>query len=249
VSHVIYRNIEEAVSARALAAGLAVTFSRHRFLDSVTIVAASFEMQMFVLTRLGKRPNLPLTLRMLQRCLASLFVNLYLNGSDAIEINVLIRKAALGVELSAALLDEARETIGDIDFSDLDADEFLSDIGGAATAFLSNTLLFTMTVGSTALHQIARFIDRNGNELVQGALAGGMLYWQGTDLAAEVLARDREQRRQPPFNRTIRDGAASMAQRMGELLRVAARQLRAGYRGRKRRAVKAIKNKFVGGRD
>ena len=90
---------------------------------------------------------------------------------------------------------------------------------------------------------MATFVENWSNALVQGSLAGGVLYWHGCRLAADVLALNREHRQSRAFSRTVLDGARRMAAQAGEILRVATRQLRAMYRERRMNVLKTVASK------
>ena len=131
------------------------------------------------------------------------------------------------------------------DSSDMDMDELHSHIGsgivGMGLRLASEGALLGLSVGSVALNQLGSFIEHFGNELVQGALAAGILYWHGIDLAAEVLARTREHRDSPALRRTIMDCAMASAASAGEkALHGAARELRQAYRDRRMKALKSL---------
>lgn len=268
VSGSVFGWLEGEIVERAIATGLLVGVGRSRWFDSLTIAASSLEMQMFVLSTLGKRPGLRLWLRMLHRCSASLFVNAYLSREDVFALNLLIKKTAWGLHTAAAsaqwasehaasmidhhadtahehaiaLMDHSQPFDHHFDSSDIDADEVHHALGGV-TKLVSEGLLFSLSVGSVALNQIAAFVEHWSNALLQGAIAGGILYWHGCDLAAEVLAIDREHRRSAAFERTVSDCARRMAKEAGEILKVATRQLRSMYRERRISVLKKVANK------
>src|SRR5581483_6326087 len=66
--------LERDIAERALTTGLAVGISRNRYFDMLTIFAAALELQLHVLSRLGKRPSWHAWKLLIQRCGASLFL-------------------------------------------------------------------------------------------------------------------------------------------------------------------------------
>src|SRR5207302_818004 len=69
--------------------------------------AAALEIQLHVLTRLGKRPSLALWNQMLTRTMSSLFVNAYLNQSESLALKIAIKKMGMGLELASDMIDHA----------------------------------------------------------------------------------------------------------------------------------------------
>lgn len=233
-----FQRLGQDIATRALATGLAVGFSHNRLLDGLTVVAATFETHLFVLCELGKRPTLPVTLRIARNAAAALFVNLFLNREDVISLNVIIRKVAFGIEGMAAGTEELTHHLSE---PDLDLDDL--DMGSgwlkAATTFAT----FGLTVGATGLRAIGAFIDRFGSDLVQGCIAAGILWHQAGSFAADILARDERHRQQLLAEVTPSQCAARMAERAGRILQSQVRELRAALR-EKRKALRKHYLKF-----
>jgi hypothetical protein len=80
----LLEELEKDVAERALATGLTVGISQNRYVDLFTIFAAALELQLHVLSRLGKRPSTYAWRLLIQRCGASLFINSYLNRQDSL---------------------------------------------------------------------------------------------------------------------------------------------------------------------
>ena len=112
--------LEKDVAERALTTGLTVGISRSRFIDLFTIFAAALELQLHVLSRLGKRPSWHAWRILIQRCGASLFINSYLNRQDSLALNLLIKKAGMGLQAAGDLMEN---TVTHLSESDVDLDE------------------------------------------------------------------------------------------------------------------------------
>ena len=83
ISTVILRDLEEDISERAITTGLIVGVSPNPWIDQITIIAAAFEIQLYVLSRLGKKPSWYIWREMVKRSLFSIFANTYLNREQA----------------------------------------------------------------------------------------------------------------------------------------------------------------------
>ena len=99
-----------------------------------------------------------------------------------------------------------------------------------------------MSVGAFGLRQIGTFIEATANDLLQGVLAGGVLYYHGMALAADCLALDDQHRRSPEMTRTIGQAMAIACVPAGRLLRNQVRRLRELLRERRRLALAAAKD-------
>jgi len=95
------KHVEVDIAARAITTGFIVGMNRNPLLDTLTIIASAFELQLHVLTRLGKRPSLHTWIELLKRAGASVFLNTYVGREDALYLNLTIRKAALGLEMAS----------------------------------------------------------------------------------------------------------------------------------------------------
>ena len=229
----LLRQVERDVMERAITVGLIVSVSQHRLVDLLTIFVGTLEMQLHVLTRLGKQPSLAAWRLLLTRCGASLFVNTYLSRQDAVWVTLAIKKAAMGFQAAG---DIAEELSHSLDAADIDLDHgFFSGLLGAA----EQAATFGLSVGAVGAHQLGRLVDAVGEELLQGVLAGGIMYYHGMALAADTLAADRAHRATPAMTRTLAQFARTAAATAGSLLRSVVRQYRSVLRtrwiGRKRR--------------
>jgi len=233
----ILRHVETDVAARAVTTGLIVGMNRNTLLDTLTIVAAAFELQLHVLTKLGKRPSLMVWIELMKRAGASVFLNTYVGREDALYLNLTIRKAALGVQMASDTVQEAAGALADVDWDEV--------LGGVAVPGLSTVTSFatmSMSVGAFGLRHIGTFIEATANDLLQGVLAGGVLYFHGMALAADCLALDREHRASAEMTRTVAQSMAVACAPAGRMLRDQVRRMRAFLRGRRQLALTAAKD-------
>jgi hypothetical protein len=243
----IFGKIEEDVAKRALATGLIVGVSRRPIIDLLTIGGAALELQLHVLSRLGKRPNLRTWLILLQRTGASLFFNTYLNREQLWELTLVVKKAALGLHAVSEVSDQVSDWIADVDtdeyFDALPDQGAYAMLRAGAEVALSSTS-FAMGVGATGVRQIAGVIDRYGDDLLEGILAGGILYYHGISLAADCLALDRIDRASAGLNRTPYQATAAISSFAGGILRKHVQDYRAVLREKRRQLAGAVSQKF-----
>ncbi|MBV9500988.1 MAG: hypothetical protein JO138_16585 [Acidobacteriaceae bacterium] len=237
----LLQELEKDIAERALATGLTVGISHNRYIDLFTIFAAALEVQLHVLSRLGKRPSAYAWRLLIQRCGASLFINSYLNRQDSIALNLMIKKAGMGLKASGDLMDSASQHLADVDF---DLDEALnvqhSGILGMATKSLELGATMALTVGQVGLHILGTLIESVGDELTQGALAAGILYYHGMALASDTLALDAAHRASPGMNRSFREGVWKMGEIAGSILRDLVRQRRTVFRDRRSQIIRSL---------
>jgi hypothetical protein len=226
---VMLRSIEADIAQRAVTAGLVIGLNRSPLIDALSIAASAFELQLHVLTRLGKRPSARTWIEMLKRTSASLFLNSYVSREDALYLNLAIRKAALGVEMASDTVQEAAGAMADIDW-----DEVLGGMSVPGLSAVTSVATMSMSVGAFGLRHIGSFIETTANDLLQGVLAGGILYYHGMALAAECLALDEEHRRSPEMTRTIGQAMNIACAPAGRLLRDQVRRMREFLRERRR---------------
>jgi hypothetical protein len=247
------RELEKDISQRAITLGLVVGVSRNRVVDLFTIAAAALELQLQILTRLGKRPSWATWRQMLARTASSLFLNSYLNADESLALRIAIKKMGMGLEVASDLIDQAATSVGehlesaldhhdhsfddqdDVDFDDVDhllphGVRPLFDLVRQGTGMM-------VGVGTFGIRQLGVFIDKAGDELFQGALAGGILYYHGIAVAADCLALDHLHRESEAMNRTFRQCMAASAACAGQTLLDAARTLRKALREKRRRAL------------
>src|SRR5205085_3842172 len=206
-------------------------------IDSFTILAAALELQLHVLTRLGKRPSLRSWIELVKRAGASIFLNTYVTREE-IYLNLAIRKAALGLEVAS---DAVQNTLADIDL-----DEILGQVSIPGLTELAHAASFGMSVGASGLRYIGNFIEHTANELLQGVMAAGILYFHGMALAAECLPIDEERRRSPEMPRTIAEAMAMACAPAGQLLRDQVRKMRSFLRERRRQIFAVAKENVSG---
>jgi len=244
----ILLELEEDIAERALTTGLTVGVSHNRYLDLFTIFAAALELQLHVLSRLGKRPSWHTWRLLIQRCGASLFINSYLNRQDSLALNLMIKKAGMGMYAAGDLMEGAATHLSDSDF-DLDEALNLQHAGlvGMATKSLELGATMALTVGQVGLHVLGSLIESVGDELAQGALAAGILYHHGIALASDTLALDQAHRQSPEMNRGFRDGVWKMGNLAGSILRDLVRQRRSLFRDKRRRIIRSLpKSAYAG---
>jgi hypothetical protein len=234
-------DLERDIAERALTTGLVVGISRNRFLDLFTIVIATLELQLHVLTRLGKRPSFHTWKLLIQRCGASLFINSYLNRHDALMLNLMIKKAGMGLHAAGDVLDAGIQHLSD---QDIDLDDALNlqhgGLLGIATKSIEMGAFMALSVGQVGLRTLGTLIESVGDELAQGALAAGIIYYHGISLASDTLALDQRHRASIGMNRSVRDGVWRMGEIAGTILLDFIRQRRNAFRERRRQAVKGL---------
>ena len=150
-------------------------------------------------------------MELVKRAGASIFLNTYVTREDAIYLNLAIRKAALGLEVAS---DAFQSTIADID-----VDEVLGQTAIPGLSELAHVATLSMSVGASGVRQIGNFIEHTANDLLQGVMAAGILYYHGMALAAECLSLDEEHRRDPEMTRTIAQAMTMACAPAGRLLR------------------------------
>lgn len=247
----ILREIEQDIVERAFATGMVVGISGNRGFDLFTIFAAAMELQLHVLTRLGKRPSSSTWRLLLERCGASLFVNSYLSRQDALLLNLAVKKMGLGLHAAGDAMDAAVQhlTSHDVDLDDLLHLNKLEGVplSGLATKGLEVAATMTLTVGKQGLHAIGNLVEAVGDELAQGALAAAILYHHGMALAADTLALDAQHRQAEAMNRGFGEGLQRMAAMAGSILLDCVRQRRAAFREVRQAAVKQLPKMAAGG--
>jgi len=237
----VLADLEKDIAERALTAGLTVGISSNRYIDLFTIFVAALELQLHVLSRLGKRPSWHAWRLLIQRCGASLFINTYLNRQDALALNLMIKKAGMGLQAVGDVMEGASHHLSE---SDIDLDEALNlqhaGLLGMATKSLELGATMALTVGQVGLHALGNLIESAGDELAQGALAAGIIYYHGIALASDTLALDQLHRQSPAMNRSVREGVWKMGEIAGSILRDLVRQRRNAYREKRRYTVRTL---------
>jgi hypothetical protein len=232
----VLKVLEVEVAHRAVTAGLVVGLNRNAFIDSVSILAAALELQFHVLTRLGKQPSFRTWTEMLKRTSSSLFLNWYVSRGDALYIKLAIKKTAWGLGIASDLTQQAADSLDDIDW-----DEIAGGLGGSVPqpalhvmSALGVVAAKGMTVGAFGLRQLSHFVEVTADDLLQGVLAGGILYYHGMALAAECLALDEQHRNSPEMNRTIAQAMSVACAPAGRVLLDQVRAMRQFLRERRR---------------
>ncbi len=244
----VLADLEKDIAERALATGLTVGVSQNRYIDLFTIFVAALELQLHVLSRLGKRPSWHAWRLLIQRCGASLFINSYLNRQDSLALNLMVKKAGMGLHAVGDLMEGTATHLSE---SDIDLDEAFNlqhaGLLGMATKSLELGATMALTVGQVGLHVLGNLIESVGDELAQGALAAGIIYYHGIALAADTLALDQIHRASPAMSRNVREGIWKMGEIAGAILRDFVRQRRNAYREKRRHTVRTLpKSAYAG---
>ena len=94
---------------------------------------------------------------------------------------------------------------------------------------------------------LGNLIESVGDELTQGALAAGIIYYHGIALASDTLALDQQHRHSPAMNRSFREGVWKMGEIAGSILRDVVRQRRSSFRDKRRQIVRSLpKSAYTG---
>ncbi len=243
-SRAVFKTLETEILERAFTTGLIVGVSSNRWVDTLTIFASALELQLHVMTRLGKRPSLHAWRLLLQQCGASLFVNSYLTRQDAMLVSLAIKKSGIGLHAVGDAMDTAATSIAD---HDLDLDDLLHlnkldgvPLIGLATKSMEIAATMAFTVGKQGMYALGNLIESVGDELAQGAIAAAILYHHGVALAADTLALDQEHRRDAEFNPNFAQGLGRMTALAGKILLDAVRQRRDAFRERRGMAIRRL---------
>ena len=249
----VMAEIERDIAQRAWSLGLVVGMSRKSWIDSLAIAAAALELQLHVLTSLGKRPSVAMWMHVWRRAASSLFINWYLNGEQSLTFRLMIRKIGLGLQASAQIVEQAADALAhwdaapdDVDWDDVEhmlPEHILGLPVRAVSRAASVSAGALISVGAFGMQQIGRFIEQCGEDLFQGALAATILYGHGIDLAADCLALDRRHRESSLFSPRIDQVMTRMCGQAGLVLRAQVRSLRGMLRERRRLMVRMAKDK------
>jgi len=246
VAEAILKSIEKDVAERAITTGLIIGISSSKLIDHITIVLTALEIQLHVLSKLGRKPSLRDWYELLVRAGSSLFVNDYLNRSQALELSMTTKTIAAGMSYAAGFLesDAVNETSEDL-FEH--AEKFLSrfatgDVSGAIVNAALVTSEFAidgaLSIGSEGLQLMSQLVESHGDDLMQGVLSGGMLYYHGMAIAADSLALDQQHRNSSQMSRSPFQCMNAVAQTAGNILLGYIRKRKDCIRKRKRDAIK-----------
>ena len=241
----VLKTIEEDIATRAVTAGLVVGLNRNYLIDSVSILAAALELQFFVLTCLGKEPSLRTWMEMLKRTGSSLFLNWYVSREDALSIKLAIKTTAWGLGFASDVGQHAGDSLHHlISHDDIDWDE-LTKVAhlGPLLPQIGEIAAYGLTIGASGLQHIRAFIDTTADDLLQGVLAGGILYYHGMALAAECLALDEQHRQSREMSRTISQAMSMACTPAGRVLLDQVRAMRQLLRQRRTVIVDVVKAK------
>jgi len=240
----VFSSLEHDISRRAILTGLTVGISPSRLFDHITIVLASLEIQMHVLASLGRRPSLRTWYQCLVRAGTSLFANSYMNREDAFMLQYTTKGIATG-------LSAAGEMVDDLEFDEaFDAVESVlsrfatGDVSGAIVNTTLTGIEFgvegMMSIGGTGLQLMGQLVEKTGDEMFQGVVSGGMLYYHGMSLAADSLAVDAGHRSSDSMTRGPVDCMAAVAGEAGSMALDYVRKRRRLLRDKKRAALEKI---------
>jgi len=248
------------VSERALSLALLVTFSRNRFLDRLAIVLAGFELQLYVLTALGKKPSIGHWLTMANRSLAGLFAHTYFSHENTTEMTLTIKGGLMGVHAILATADDVLKP------EELPVDEVFeaienalsSSAGGAflgdlvavlkgATTFSLVGADFAISAGRVASRQLASVVERLGDDLLEGSVVGGVLYFHGCELLREALPLSRIEAENHALNPSIGDCAEDVTASAVRILWNHLCARRRQYRDVRKKCLGAVCSRAFGG--
>ena len=250
-ARLVLEQMERDIVERAFTTGLVVGVSNNRAFDLLAIFAAALELQLHVLTRLGKRPSLGAWRLLIERCGASLFVNQYVTRQDALVLNLAIKKAGLGLQAAGDAMDSVTQqlTAGDMDLDDLLHLNRLDGVplAGLATKGFEVAATMAFTVGKQGLYALGHLVESAGDDLTRGAISASILYYHGMALAADALALDSAHRSSPEMNRGFAEGLQRMARMAGTILLDCVRQRRGAFRDVRMAAVKQLPKVATGG--
>lgn len=248
-AELVLAEIEADIAQRAIMLGFVVGLSRKSLMDFVAISTAALELQLHVLTSLGKWPSPNTWIRLWKRTLSSLFFSWYLNAEQSLTFRLMIRKIGLGLEAGSAALEHAGSALmhsahpDDVDWDDIEhllPDGFSVRALATAAGIAAGT---TISVGAFGMNQIGRFIEQRGEDLFQGALAASILYGHGVALAADCIALDTSHRESPVLQPPFCDVMTRMSRHAGIMLGDQVRSLRGVLRERRRLIWKIAREK------
>lgn len=252
-AELVLADVERDIAQRAFTLGLVVGLSQKNWIDFLAISAAAVELQVHVLTSLGKRPSLHTWRQLWKRAASSLFFSWYLNAEQSLAFRLMIRKIGLGLEIGSQALEHAGSAlldshtgVDDVDWDDVEhlLPEHVLGIPlrpvATAASITAGTLI---SVGSFGMNQIGYLIERRGDDLFQGALAATILYEHGVAVAADCIALDARHHESALLRPRFNDVMTRMSCQAGEMLQVQVRNLRGVLRERRRLIAKIAKKK------
>lgn len=229
----MFKELNKDIAARAFAVGLVVGISHSRLMDRLAIVFAAHEIQYHVMSRLGKRPTLRTWPLLMTHTLSSLFFNLYLSREEVSAISLSLKGIAFGVQAGAEALDNLVE--------DLDLEGGGDIIGTALLALKAG-----VGISKAGAISIVMLIDKAGDDILEGLLAGGILYYQGASLAAECLAVDKKSLTSADFALSPKACVNEGIKRAGTILKDIIDGRRKQLADRRKKAWSMLKDKLPG---
>jgi len=213
----VRRELDERIAGVALVTGVAVAVAQRRSTDAVAVVAGSAELQVEALATLGLRPTARTWLRVARAASTGVVASTYVDVEERFDLQLAIRAAALGLDESGNLLEEAGDEIQE---ALSEAAQAGGAIGGAIQALAGTTLGITGNV----IRQVSDFVVAAGDEITEGVIVASLLHYHGMSLVADALALDAEHHaelrpRLGHVPRSLRDGGMAMARRRTAALR------------------------------
>ena len=178
-------DIEARVGQRALGTGLAVAATRSKAGDAFVVVGGSIEIQLDVLASLGVRPTWRTYVRIARSAVVGITAASYLDIEDRMELELAVRAAVLGLDAVGGALETLGETLPD-DVGEAMGD-VVADLGGGMQT-VANVAGGALGVTGTVVRQVAAITETIGTQVTEGLVIASLLHYQGTTLAAEVVA-------------------------------------------------------------
>ena len=145
----------------------------------------------------------------------------------------------MGLSASAELMEAGEEALAKIELEEAfdEIDDLLRSFGGEVGSIakvlmtgIQATTQVGLSIGALGIRQIAEFIEHAGDGLVQGALAGAILYYHGMELAGYCLSLDIRHRNEPAMQRnfleTLGRGSTTAGKILLEQVKIKRRALR-----------------------
>jgi hypothetical protein len=177
--------LDDRLGRVALATGLAVAIAQRRVADAAVVVAGSAELQVEALATLGLRPRPAAWLHIGRAAATGLLVSTYVDVEERFEIQLAVRSAALGLDSSGGLLEDAEDDVQDA------LGELLEGTGG-----IGKTLAVvggaSFGLSGNVIRQVSDFVAEIGDEIAEGVIVAAVLHYHAMALVASALAADEE---------------------------------------------------------
>jgi hypothetical protein len=140
-----------------------------------------------VLATLGLRPTTRGWLHVGRAAATGLLASTYIDAEDRFELQLMIRAAALGMDSTGNLLedagDEIQEALGEA-----------ADRGGAIAGAVAAVAGTTLGITGNVIRQVSDFVAVVGDEVTEGVIVAAVLHYHGMALVADALAADEAHR-------------------------------------------------------